>query len=370
MMFVLPRMVMGGVERVTLNLIAQFQSEGIDCTLALGRCYGEMLDEAERITAVHEIAGKGVYQFVPRLAALIREWQPTHIIVVFSDVCLLTLWARNWAHSSAAVVCGVHNSHGRETTRSGFWGRVRHMIDNHISAMIYRRVEAVVADSFGVEMEITESFRFPMNRVRTIYNPVLTAQDAAMIANRTANTRSPILRIVSIGRLARQKGFDILIDAMKALEDRSDWRLDIYGDGPDRGDLEMQIEHQKLSDRVRLMGYTKDPINCLLDADVFVLSSRHEGLPTVLVLAVACGTQVVSTDCPHGPREILDNGAFGVLVHTEDSSALAEGINRVLSGQYRFDPAMLRKRAQDFTVESSAARWRSLLVEITAEASS
>src|SRR5690242_2363052 len=154
LLFVLPRMVMGGVERVTLNLIWRFQTEGVECALALRRCHGELLVEAEQLTKVYELAKGGIHQFIPRLAKLLRELQPTHVIVAFPDICLLTLWARNWAHCNAMVVYGVHNAHGIETAWPGLWGRLRYGIYRRIAGTVYRHVDAIVANSMGVEREI------------------------------------------------------------------------------------------------------------------------------------------------------------------------------------------------------------------------
>jgi glycosyltransferase involved in cell wall biosynthesis len=365
-LFVLPRMVMGGVERVTLNLIRQFKHDGIKCALALRRSHGELLEEAMQLTAVHEVASRGIHQFVPHLAKLIRTLQPTHIVVVFADICLLTLWARRWAGSKAAVIYGVHNTHGIETSRPGAWGRMRYVIDDCTASIVYRLVDAIVTDSRGVESEVRTLFRVQGDRVLTIHNPVIRAEDLRKIANFPARLASETTRIVAIGRFARQKGFDVLIAAMAKVGKQWKWHLDIYGDGPDRVALSAQIEDSHLLDRITLKGYTTDPLQCLCSGDIFILPSRHEGLPTVLIQALACGIQVVATDCQHGPREILCDGDLGVLVPTEDSAKLAEGIDSVLTGQFHIDPVKLRNRALDFTVENSTKEWHLLLQHFAA----
>jgi glycosyltransferase involved in cell wall biosynthesis len=361
-LFVLPRMVMGGVERITLNLIRQLQSQGIECALALQRCNGELLGEAERLTLVHEIARDGLHRFVPRLAKLMHEWHPTHVVVAFADICLLTLAARRWARCDVAIVFGVHNAQGIETARRGVYGWARHKFDRRIAGFVYRNVDAIVATSAGVERELRTSFVVPANRLWLIHNPVVSAENMREISSFVETHRTGTKRIVAMGRLVRQKGFDVLVEAMAEVgKQRRDWNLRIYGDGPDQLALAVQIEALHLADRVSLEGNTMEPIACLLNADVFVLSSRHEGLPTALIQAVACGVQIVATDCPFGPREILQDGALGVLVRPEELSALADAICRVLSGESWVDAAALRARARDFTVEESAAHWLAVL---------
>ena len=359
-LFVLPRMVMGGVERITLNLIRSFQTEGIECALALRKSYGELLHEATSVTEVHEIAGRSIFELVPRLAALMRKFEPTHVIVVFSDLCLLTLISRACSLKKISIVCGVHNSHGIETARVGFWGRIRYALDYQIAKVIYRWVDAIVTDSRGVESEIRSLFHVQGDHLSTIYNPVMTIDEIAEVSAIKTTQSSPIA-LVAIGRFVRQKGFDILIEAMALLKSETLWRLNIFGDGPDRSMLERIILEHRLNDRIFLHGYVADPINCLSDAEVFILSSRHEGLPTILIQALSLGMPIVATDCPYGPKEILDNGRLGILVRPNDAQDLAAGIDIVLSGQYHADFASMRKYAQRFSTEKTSKLWCDLL---------
>ena len=138
--------------------------------------------------------------------------------------------------------------------------------------------------------------------------------------------------VVAAGMLAPWKGFEELIDAFALLRDRDrDVRLVILGEGPDRAKLERQIAALELGERVRLPGHTANPLKYFAHADVFALSSRVEGMPNVLVEATMCGATVVATDCPTGPRELLQGGRFGYLVRPRDPVALADGIEAALA---------------------------------------
>ena len=136
--------------------------------------------------------------------------------------------------------------------------------------------------------------------------------------------------LVAAGRLAPWKGFVDLIHAMKELSQRRHARLLILGDGPQRAELEALIIELGLTDVVRLQGYVENPLKFFARADVFVLSSHVEGLPNVLVEAMMCGCTPVSTDCPTGPREVLQDGEYGYLVPMRDPVALAAGIEQAL----------------------------------------
>lgn len=363
----LPRMVMGGVERITLNLVRQLSAGEVVCALALGRVRGELIDEARSITEVFELAPRGLHQFVPRLARLLGKWKPTHIVVAFGDIALLTIWARRAARSSAPIVYGVHNSHGPETMRKGSFGKLRYEIDQRIFRAVYRRVDAAVVTSTYVMQEVRDRFDIESNRLVLIPNPVVGDDDLARISSAYRNSNAARIRIVAIGRFVHQKGFDLLISAMEKLDATLVWTLDIFGDGPARDDLEKLVRESSVSGRITLRGITADPIATLLSADIFVLPSRFEGLPTILIQALACGLQIVAADCPHGPREILADGALGELVSPGDPFALANGLERVLRKTVSFNPDAMRERAGDFSASRAAQRWRHLLQNQSAE---
>lgn len=136
--------------------------------------------------------------------------------------------------------------------------------------------------------------------------------------------------LIAAGRLGAWKGFADLIRAMDVLSRRRAVRLLVLGDGPLRLELEALIVELNLTDVVRLFGYVENPLKYFAHADVFVLSSYVEGLPNVLVEAMMCGCTPVSTDCPTGPREVLQNGKYGYLVPVHDPVAMAAGIENAL----------------------------------------
>ena len=136
--------------------------------------------------------------------------------------------------------------------------------------------------------------------------------------------------LVAAGRLAPWKGFADLIHAMKVVSKKRRARLVILGDGPLRSELEALISELDLTDIVHLEGYVNNPLKYYANADGFVLSSLVEGLPNVLVEAMMCGCTPVSTDCPTGPRELLQDGKCGYLVPMHDPKAMAVAIQRAL----------------------------------------
>ena len=177
--------------------------------------------------------------------------------------------------------------------------------------------------------------------------------------------------VAAAGRLARIKGFDLLIAAwVQVAAAHPDWQLEIWGEGGLRGELEQQIEELGLRDQVRLMGYSNQLEVELSRASLFVLSSRAEGWGMVLVEAMACAVPVISVDCPTGPREIVTSGVNGVLVPTEDPAALGAAINDMIERGPEARRDMGRAglaRARELSQSSVAERWESLFTELDAQ---
>lgn len=357
-LFVLPDLRAGGIERVRLTLIEQFVADGIECHLAVRRCRGELLDRARAMAPVHELAPGGVHQFVPVLAGLVRREKPTHVISAFSDVGFLVWMALRLARSDTKWVHSVDQTHSKLASRPGAFGQARHWLENRMAGVAYRGANAVVSVSHGLQEEVLTRYRVPQGRVITIYNPVVP-REALMWVRSAGNSRERKRSIVGMGRLVPLKGFDLLITAMSAV--RGPWRLDVWGSGPQRASLDSLIRASGMQERIRLRGYTDDPYARLREADVFVSASRHEGLGNALVEAMACQCQIVATDCPHGPREILAEGKFGQLVPSDDPVALANAINRVFDGDFFVEPSLLLERAHAFTSGESCSRWIGLL---------
>ncbi len=163
-----------------------------------------------------------------------------------------------------------------------------------------------------------------------------------------------------MGRLTRQKDFVTLIWAFARLRESRPARLVILGEGEERGALLALADALGIASDIDLPGFVNNPYAYLSRASLFVLSSRWEGLPGVLIEALACGTRVISTDCPSGPREILAEGTYGELVPVADPASLAEAMQRALTGKFTAaDPAT---QLTFFDTQNAVDRYLALLI--------
>jgi glycosyltransferase involved in cell wall biosynthesis len=163
---------------------------------------------------------------------------------------------------------------------------------------------------------------------------------------------------VAVGRLSTEKNFSMLITAFEQCRSTRPCRLLILGEGPARSALEQQIAASRFQDDIRLAGFCANPYAYMRNAAALVLSSNTEGLPTVLMEALACNTQIIATDCPHGPREILQHGLWGTLVPVGDVQALALAMSSFLQQPSQFAVA---ERAGTFSIESATAQYLELI---------
>lgn len=166
--------------------------------------------------------------------------------------------------------------------------------------------------------------RFPGSPTVIIPNP---APDLV-----PSGAQSPLPQIIAAGRLTHQKGFDLLLDAFSQVASRNpDWNLKILGEGEARSKLEAQIRRLGLAGRATLAGHCSDAIDQIAASSIFVLSSRFEGFPNVLVEAMSTGRAVVATACRSGPADLVEHGINGLLVPPEDVSALASAMGRLMA---------------------------------------
>jgi glycosyltransferase involved in cell wall biosynthesis len=230
----------------------------------------------------------------------------------------------------------------------------------HLMRLAYPRADAIVAVSDGVAQDLSQGIGVPRDAIEVIHNPIASYPAAGTSLDREhqwlASGQPPV--ILAAGRLAQEKDFPTLIGAFAELRKRRNVRLIILGEGALRPELERLTVRLGVADAVAMPGFVSAPQAYMAEASVFVLSSIHEGFGNVLAEAMACGTPVVSTDCPSGPSEILEGGRWGRLVPIGDVTALATAIGASLDDP---NPPPVRERAADFALDRVLPAYKRVL---------
>ena len=292
------------------------------------------------------------------VARYVRAHRPTVLLSATPFADAAALYAAALSQTRLPVVVNIHSVRFREGHRL------------RMSRALYPQAAALVAVSRGVAEATARTLGLPDAGVATIHNAVSSADVQRLSAAPVehpwfAEGEMPV--VLAVGRDAPQKDYPTLVEAFARVRGALPARLVVLGDLTDglRAKLLARARELDVADDVACLGFDANPFRYIRRAAVLALSSRQEGLPTVLVEALACGTPVVSTDAPHGPREILGDGAFGKLVQVGAPAALAEAIQGVLLGDHP-SAATLRRRAADFSCESAVQQYLALFRRVSA----
>jgi len=289
----------------------------------------------------------------------LRQRQPTAMLSAMGHANLTALLANRLAGRNTRIVGSERNDASVETNqRKG----LRSSVIQFLNRRLYLNADAIHAVSQGVADASAKQFGLPREKISVVYNPVVTDK---MLRLAKVDEDYPWLpeksrpMIVAAGRLTKQKNFSILIRAFSLVRKNLDISLVIMGEGELRSELETLISEYDLQGHVLLPGFVENPFFVMKQAKLFVLSSAWEGLPNVLIQAMACGTPVVSTNCPSGPAEILEGGKWGRLLPVGDVDALAQGMLDTLTETEHPDVV---SRAAYFSIERAVDGYLSLLL--------
>jgi glycosyltransferase involved in cell wall biosynthesis len=351
--FFLPSLCFGGAERVAINLAEGFAGQGVPTDLVVVRNQGEFADQTPAGVRVVDLKASRVMLSLPALMAYLRRERPAALISFMAHAGVIALWACRLSRASTQTICTLHTTPAQAARHAS---KIRNQVMPVLLRAFFPWADELVAVSHGVARGVSQATGLPLSRIRVIYNPVITA-DMIAVARQAPNHpwfspgQPPV--ILGAGRLASAKDFPTLIRAFAEVRRRRAARLIILGEGEERPALTALASQLGVADDVALPGFRENALAYMASSAVFALSSAWEGLPTVLIEALAAGTRVVSTDCPSGPREILQEGRFGALVPVGDAAALAAAILDALARPAEtVPPAALRPFTRDAAVSN------------------
>jgi glycosyltransferase involved in cell wall biosynthesis len=349
----------GGAERVMVMLANGIAARGLQVDLVLAQRAGPYLDLVSPEVRIVDLQSPRVLQSIPALARYLWNCEPDALLSALSHANIAAIVATRLARVRTRVIVSDRVSYlGYVQNEPGFGDRVI----RRLMRALYPKADGVVTVSRDMIEEQVTHLRIPREHLYSIWNPVVDDAirgKADLPPEFWPHSLQGRPVVLAAGRLNHQKGFATLIEAFDQVRREVDASLVIVGEGELRSELEDIVAARGLTERVFLPGFVGNPFALMSRADLFVLSSRFEGLPGTLIQAMACGTQVISTDCPTGPREILEDGKWGRLVPVDDAQSLAGAIIEALRSEEKPDVV---RRADDFRIEPAIDAYLAVLV--------
>lgn len=380
----------GGAERVMLNLAIAFARNNVKVDLVLAKRKGPLLSDVPSTVNIVEleksswlsvllvmirlpisnifsifsilILGKPkVFKRLPSLIGYLEERNPDSILSTLDSVNLTTLWARHLTSVDTKFFIRQATFHSKHVHHA------KAFFDRKVLPSLVRRwyptADKIIALSDLMKIDLINFSGIDKNRIKIIYNPVDLERIEKRLCERIdeiwfIDKNAPI--VMAAGRLDKNKDYPTLFNAINIIKSKRDIKLVVLGDGDDRSLLQERLDDLELNDCVKLLGYVNNPYKYMAKSDVFVLCSKLEGFPNVLIEALACGSKIVSTDCPSGPREILDQGRFGRLVAPRSPEELADAILHTIDS--RVDISVLKKRAAFYSVDNIVEEYMDCLL--------
>ena len=341
----LPNLSGGGAQRVLTNLANNFVNHNVSVDLVLVNNKGPYLKSIDkRVNIINLNRGRVLFSIFS-LVRYFRVKQPDAVLVTIHHMSIIAIIARMISMVDFRLIVRQPN-YLSKTVPQNFLTRYYLIMVRYM----FNKSDGVIGISQGVSDDLMFN---GIKNVRTIYNPLDYRQINNMVYDNNLKVVHPL--IIGVGRLEKQKNFSLLIKAFSIIAKNIDAQLLILGEGSLRDELEKEVLYLKISSRVNFLGFVDNPYLYMRSADVFVLSSLWEGFGNVIVESLACGTQVVSTDCPSGPSEILDGGKYGRLAESGNPKDLAEKI--VDSINNPMDKKILIKRSKDFSINKISKKY-------------
>lgn len=335
-LFFTPTLGGGGAERTVIQLANSFSEKNLNIHLSVCDLNGlnaKLLSEVSpEVKLINFDCGR-VANAIKPLKLIMQEEQYDCIVVTQTHTNIIAAFAKKIARVQTSLIFREVSTPSKNLKTQGLLKFILKILVN----FTYPMAQQVVCVSKGVEMDFRDYYNYKKNNLTTIYNPILDdiyfEKLKAPVNHCFFNEKNKV--ILAVGRLTEAKNFGFLIRSFKILHDQyPDTRLIILGEGELRAEFELLVQKLDLKDVVDLPGFDSNPYAYFKYASLFVLSSNWEGLPGVLIQALASKVKVVSTNCPSGPMEILDNSKYGLLVECNDQIGMSKAMQKVIFEDY------------------------------------
>ena len=356
----IPRPNYGGVTKVLLNL-AKGLSEKIDVVVVTYKgCSLDALALSDKSELQYiELPTSSALISVFSLGYLVRKKKITHVITASPVTNCVSVLSKKIFLNNAKVIITEHTMVSVEARFKG--GKVYKFLP-FLMSLLYPKADKILAISKGIKNDLIDYAKINHKRIVVLNNAVLdkdfSVKKKELVHHHFFETNEKV--IVFVGRFESVKNPLLLVSAFDILVEKLDARLIFIGDGPLEQDAKKYVSDLNLSDKVSFLGYVKNPIPYIFRSDLLALTSRWEGMPGVMIEALACETPMVATDCAPGVKEIFEKNTYGKIVPNYDPNAFADALYEVLSEEVDLDD--MQVRANDFTSRHVVKQYLKLLV--------
>lgn len=342
-------------------LANEFSSRGYAVDLVLVNSIGPYCSMVSDGVRVINLKQTRTLFSLPLLIRYLRSEQPVSLLSALDHANIIAWTARFLSRAQTRIVVSMRNNFSAQFATLGY-NLFTKFVLKQIVKVAYKNSDQIIAISQGVANDLVRAFDIDIRKINVIYNPIDAKAIGTQISDFTQSISDFSLakkNIFAMGRLVDQKGFSDLIKAFALVSKKFSVHLFILGEGPLLDNLKQLARSLGVLNSITFLGFVKNPFVLLKQADLFVFSSIHEGFGNALLEAMACGVPIVSTNCPSGPSEILEDGKWGSLVPVGDISALAQAMEDSLVAATHPDVAT---RAAHFNIARIADEYIHVLL--------
>lgn len=348
-----------GVDRVMRNLLPAIAARGVFVDLLHVENHGPHLREEVPGLQVIALGSSHVNTSLPGLVRYLRKYRPDVILADKDKVNRLAIIAQRLAGVQTRVVVRMGTTVSVNLRKRKPWQRWMQYLSIR---MLYRHADGIIVPSHGAALDLARIAGLPVERISVVPSPVVTEEFKRMLGEDVSHTwlnKKKVPIILGVGELSLRKDFATLVRAFARVRRERDIRMIILGKGRERKALQALCKELDVEFDVDMVGFNRNPYAFMSHSDVFALTSICEGSPVALMEAMAAGLPSVATDCPSGPREILEDGRLGYLAPVGDADAVAQGLRQMLDSPP--DPQLLRESAERFSLQASTDAYLQVL---------
>ncbi|MBU9723082.1 MULTISPECIES: glycosyltransferase [Bacillaceae] len=363
-LFITPNLGGGGAEKVIVNILKFVDRKKIEPEYLALNLVGPFVELLPEDIKVSDLQTEKVSKSIIKLIKSINKSNPDIIMSTLSNLNLAILFIKPFLRRKTKIIVRQSNTLNKIFEQYPYWKKCIYKLSY---SYLYRKADKIIVQSEGMKEDLLIMFPSLKDKVIRIPNPIdLNEISVKLESVRKTSTEyndgCKTIKIVAVGRLTYQKGFDTLLKAFKQLKkNKPNIQLSIVGEGPLKGELKELTSKLDIMEDVDFKGFVNNPYEVIYNSDIFVLPSRYEGFPNILLEALACETKIVATDCKSGPREILGANKYGTLVKVDDVNELSNALLININGHARTAPGY--QRALNYDVKNIVKQYEEALLK-------